>query len=108
MTDQSPKLCINCKHIGKNGSGDPLRYRCFAPQNIAAKRIDLVTGDSITDFRYENCYNARLSLGGGNCSKDGLWFEPAPPAVPLEVSWRDEAKKAHVAGDLLNLLGKMK
>lgn len=75
-----PKLCINCKHIGRNGSGDAIRYKCFAAPNIKTKRIDLVTGNSKTLFYFSTCYDARAEdvERPQNCGPEGKWFEPIP------------------------------
>lgn len=85
MSDQpqpqpQPRFCINCKHIGRNGSGDALRFKCFAEQNVVRRTTDLVTGKAVVVFVFESCYDARLTREA-SCGAEGKWFEPAPPAV---------------------------
>lgn len=101
-----PKLCVNCKHIGRNGSGDPTRYRCFAPQNIRRKGTDLVTGNSITLYCADTCYDARQA---GWCGAGGSWFEEAPPKLEEKVSVAIAySRKEQATADLLSQLDKMK
>lgn len=95
-----PKFCINCKHIGRNGSGDAKRYRCLAPQNVRRETIDLVTGEKTILFNAETCYDARQA---GWCSAEGSWFERAPPRIEVQA-----AKMPSAATDLLSQLDKMK
>lgn len=80
-----PKLCVNCKHIGRNGSGDSLKFKCFAPANIRCEKVDLVTGQQYKIFRHETCYLARQGFDGAvdSCGADGKWFEEAPPKIDL-------------------------
>lgn len=83
------KLCINCKHIGTNGSYNAELYRCFAPENKLAEP-DLVTGED--RYFWLTCYLARgyeltgnktrfssASDSSGSCGLDGKWFEQADP-----------------------------
>lgn len=101
-----PKLCVNCKHIGRNGSGDPLKFKCFAPANIRCEKTDLVTGATYKIFRHETCYLARQGYDGtvDSCGADGKWFEEAPPKIDLP-----EPKPAgkYAAADLLSQLDSM-
>lgn len=98
------KFCINCKHIGKNGSGDALKYKCFAVQNIQSKRLDLVTGQLNTDFKHQNCYTCRLDYAD-SCGPQGRWFEAAPPLPVTNVSPK---LKPGLATDLLSQLDSFK
>lgn len=101
------KLCINCKHIGRNGSGDTKRYRCFAPQNVRRKEIDLVTGDNVTLYCAETCYEARQA---GWCGAGAAWFEEAPPKFnePGNLMPGSDARRQATAADLLSQLDSMK
>lgn len=80
MTNESsPRLCINCRWIATNGSGNAEKFRCLAPQN--KQGIDLVTGSPL--WIHENCYSARAaSEGPYTCSEPGGWFEDKPPPPP--------------------------
>lgn len=104
-----PKLCINCKHIGRNGSGDALKFKCFAPANIRCEKMDLVTGDKYKIFRHETCYLARQGYDGtvDSCGADGKWFEEKPPAVPEPMPAKIQPAGKYVAADLLSQLDKM-
>lgn len=112
MTDQtSPKLCINCKHIGRNGSGNATLYKCFAAKNIKMKRTDLVTGDTETMFHFGTCYDARAEgvMRMENCGPEGKWFEPAP--IRIEEPSRivpGSIRPVNAAADLLSQLDSMK
>lgn len=101
------KICMNCRYIGKNGSGDASRYKCFAPKNIESKRVDLVTGAAYTVFHYETCYEARLD-SGVRCGPEGKWFEEAqaPPKFnePGNLMPGSDARRQAQATDLLNQL----
>lgn len=109
-----PKLCINCKHIGRNGSGDASKFRCFAKQNELSRTVDLVTGEPLVVFKFDTCYDARgpqegFLLNGGfvkaeNCGRAGRWFEEAPPKFN---SGPPPAMKT-AASDLLSQLDAMK
>lgn len=110
MTDQTPpKLCVNCKHIGRNSSGDAQRYRCFAPQNVMEKEVDLVTGETVTHFHFNTCYDARAKgvLRRENCGPEGKWFEPAPPKFETQQQITDRAQRLS-AVNLLSQLDLMK
>lgn len=102
------KYCVDCKHIGKNHSGDPLRYKCFSPHNINLIGIDYVTGEEYKTYHHGNCYHARLPNPTNCCGPDAAWFESAPPKAPepalptpRSITSRDTAV------DLLGQLGKM-
>lgn len=101
-----PKLCINCKHIARNGSGDARLYKCFAPANIAENRLDLVTGETSKVLHFKTCYDARVDgvQRLENCGPTGRWFEEAPPKINLP-----EPKPAgkYAAADLLSQLNNM-
>lgn len=77
------KLCINCKHIGRNGSGDAKRFRCFAVSNIKGSHIDLVTGDKVIEYYIDSCYEARREPC--YCGPSGKWFEEKPPALHSSI-----------------------
>lgn len=64
------RLCINCQHIGTNGTGEAKLFRCFAPGNVLATP-DLVTGGK----RYKSlyCYDVRESVQ--LCGSRGEWWE---------------------------------
>jgi len=84
---QEPKLCINCKHIGTNNSGDWEKYRCFAPQNPS--QVNLITGDKIYSQPYCSYFRAKGSAFSGiSCTEAGLWYE-AKPAPPVSGSWEE-------------------
>lgn len=105
-----PKFCINCKHIGRNGSGDAQRYRCFAEQNVVKRFTDLVTGNSATKFIYESCYAAReqsFTVGIDSCGPEGRWFEPVSPVMRIGATDLRPGGVKHVAADLLSQLDKM-
>lgn len=110
-----PKLCINCKHIGRNGSGDASKYKCFATFNVECRRTDLVTGETIVGYRHVSCYDARLDYGSGNtsCGPEGKWFEEAPMKFeePMRIGATDlrpgGIKHVPVAADLLSQLDKL-
>ena len=75
-----PKLCINCKHVGTNGSGEWAKYRCFAPQNAAG--INLVAGHKEYGILY--CMDARAQ--NIDCGALGNWYEPKPaPITPADT-----------------------
>lgn len=101
-----PKFCINCKHIGRNGGGDPLKYKCFAPQNIKRQATDYVTGETVTLYNASTCYEARE---GGWCSAAGTWFEEAPPKFIEPARFTESARtKNSDVTDLLSQLTSMK
>lgn len=113
-----PKLCINCKHIGRNGSGDALKFKCFAAGNIRCEKIDLVTGNKYNIVRHETCYLARNDYADlvDSCGTEGKWFEPAPPRIeePSRIdlgryagTYGGTKPTAPTAADLLSQLDKM-
>ena len=111
-----PKLCINCKHIGRNGSGDALKFKCFATQNIRCEKIDLVTGNKYNIVRHETCYLARQDYAemADSCGPEGKWFEPAPskidtsPSVDLSrYAGTYGGTRSATAADLLSQLDKL-
>lgn len=65
------KLCINCKYIATNGSGNWETYRCMAPQNPSV--INLVTGDKI--YEVPLCITQRKMSTDGYCTGNGDWWE---------------------------------
>lgn len=99
------KLCINCKHIGRNGSGDATKFKCFAADNISCEKVDLVTGEIRKIVKHENCYLARIDHGDAvaSCGPSGKWFEPAPPKLVLNPH-----KSVDIATDLLSQLSNLK
>lgn len=109
-----PKLCINCKHIARNGSGDASKFRCFAKQNEQLKTVDLVTGESLVVFKFATCYDAREAQEGfmlngkfveaENCGATGRWFEEAPP----KFNSGPPPSMKTAASDLLSQLDAMK
>lgn len=108
-----PKFCINCKHIGRNGSNDWTRFRCFAPQNILSIKSNLVTGQSIKQVRHESCEMARFDYDGVTqcCGEAAKWFEPVPPPEIISASKSPTEPKSSAkpnAGDLLGMLDSMK
>lgn len=104
-----PKLCINCKHLGRNGSGDALRYRCFAKQNFAGEHVDVVTGIKIVAQHFATCYDARAAgvQRHENCGPEGRWFEEAPPKFEYPTGL-PKAVSVNSASDLLSQLNSMK
>jgi len=75
------KLCINCKHIGTNASGNVDTYKCFAPQNPSD--IDLVSGQKIYKMQYCRDHRNLCAVTLPVCSVSAKWFEqrPATPAI---------------------------
>ena len=74
-----PKLCINCKHIGTNSSGDWTKYKCFAPQNMSG----LNPVDGHKEYTTELCKDTRANnyttdFISRNCGLEGVWYEPKP------------------------------
>ena len=108
-----PKLCINCKHIGRNGSGDAMNFRCFAEQNIIAREVDLVTGAAIIKRWFLTCYDARAEgvQRRENCGPEGKWFEEKPTMEIVPTGkpgeYTSRPIKGQAAADLLSQLDKM-
>lgn len=108
MTDQQPKFCVNCKHIGRNGSGDAKQFRCFHPINVLSKSVDLITGNTVTEYRHDTCYTARLNYDGAyRCGPEGKWFEEAPPKIELPQGKLSYGPGPSSAADLLSQLDKL-
>lgn len=106
----NPKICVHCKHVGTNGSGDASRYRCMAAPNIMTQKTDLVTGRSYNVYRHETCYLARVDYPEDSCGLEGKWFEPRPPIETVQGYQPNPApatgatKQHAAAADLLNQL----
>ena len=100
-TSSEPKLCINCKHIGTNSSGDWTKYRCFAPQNYAG--VNLVTGDK--EYCVSLCAANRatgIEGVGRSCTAIGQWYEPKPPAPAIvPYGGADEVTPAQLAAKVM-------
>ena len=75
--ETEPKLCINCKHVGTNSSGEWAKYKCFAPQNFAG--INLVAGHKEYGILY--CIDARVQ--NIDCGAIGSWYESKPAPVTI-------------------------
>lgn len=101
----TPRLCINCQHIGTNSSQEASRYRCFAPGNVY-DMPDLVTGGK--RYRAQTCYAARENVG--YCGSVGQWWEqrvmvPKEPAYTASAMQLDRAARGKPNADtLLNQL----
>lgn len=116
MTDQQPKLCINCKHLAKSSMAGAENWKCFAEQNILSRELDLVTGEAVVKRHFLTCYDARAESkerhdgwkGVENCGLEGKWFEPAPPKFeePSRIL-PGSVKVARPVTDLLSQLDKM-
>lgn len=102
---ERPKLCINCKHIGTNSSGDWKSYKCFAPQNFAG--VNLVTGAKL----YATLFCEEARQHNNRCGALGDWYDAAPPKpvyIPVDSTSDTSAKatlKIKVSTNLLQDLG---
>lgn len=81
IVEGGPRFCVACNWIGTNGSRDSASYRCFAPQNLESTRLDLVTGNTIKEWKFATCVAAR----GGPlaCGEEAKWFKEKPEEPPL-------------------------
>lgn len=87
----SLKFCVNCEYIATNYDKDSSRYRCFAPQNLVSKEINLVTGMDIKHWRYSSCDLCRsapvdsTTPESDGCGKVARWFVLKKEEPPLRV-----------------------
>ena len=101
-TSSEPKYCINCKHIGTNGSGDADTYKCFAPQNPSTR--NLVTGTKNYTLPY--CRDHREHVVGYiTCGIQGSWYELKPLKPVSENTYTyggaDEVTPAQLAAKIM-------
>lgn len=77
------RFCIGCEYIATTGSGDPATFRCFAPQNLDSKTLNLVTGRYDKHWIYSNAYTARQAPAA--CGLEGKWWEKKKEEPPLRA-----------------------
>lgn len=89
--------CIDCEH--PNGAvyiyGRD-NMHCFAPQNKIQDTINLVTGETIGEFHYPTCEEARKAEDG--CSLEGRWFVVATPRTSVSAGTHGSSRSAPKAG----------
>lgn len=70
------KFCASCRFLlGRREYTESSKdWRCGSPSNVSARRLDLVTGLTVTEYFHASCYDARADEGA--CGTTGAWHEP--------------------------------
>lgn len=95
-TNESPKLCVTCKHIATSPIGGWENFRCFAPQNYLG--LNMVTGGK--QYKIEFCKDHRTFSGDADnfCGREGKWWVFNPPKVQIVQVGSAPAKAASTRG----------
>lgn len=68
LDDYNPRICVKCKYYGQEYDASHVCTK------TATKRLDLVTGEIVTDWtQATDCYKMRSDTGF--CRPQGLMFE---------------------------------
>lgn len=65
-------FCKDCEWIATSPQGWE-RFRCFAPENMIDKELNLVTGETIIRRKVEMCVTARKEEAF--CGQTARWFK---------------------------------